>query len=542
MHRASMVYHRCLNVAAILALACFSTFTACAHAGAAAIQLGNLNGSNGFRLDGESAGDDSGFSVAGAGDINGDGIDDVVIGAARSDSNGFESGSSYVVFGRADDFAASVELVALDGHNGFRLTGATAFEESGHSVAGAGDINGDGIDDLVIGAPFADSNGAMSGTSYVVFGRRDGFPASVDLGTLDGNDGFRLDGTSGRYFSGGSVAGAGDINGDGVDDLVIGATYPVVKGDYPGSSYVVFGRTSGFPAILDLGTLDGTDGFRLDGVKAGAQSGYPVAAAGDLNADGIDDLVIGAYLASPNGYASGSSYVVFGHGGAFAGNVSLSALDGHGGFRIDGIAANEFSGLSVSGAGDINGDGIDDLMIGASGDGAFAGSSYVLFGHSGDFPVSLRLDAFDGSNGFRLDGLAPVDYSGSSVADADDINGDGLDDLLIGASGADPNGSGSGSSYVFFGHLGKFPASLSLGTLDGNNGFRLDGVAAGDSSGYSVAHAGDVNGDGIDDLVIGAPFASPNGGATGSAYVVFGHHDRVFCDGFDGGACLSRAH
>ena len=511
-------------------------FAACALAGTGTIQLAELDGSNGFRLDGESVGDATGLSVAGAGDVNGDGIADLLIGAPFADSNGSLGGSSFVVFGRVDGFVARLDLSALDGSNGFRLTGTTAFDRSGYSVAGAGDINGDGFDDLLVGAPFADSNGSSSGSSYVVFGRNS-FPANVSLGALNGSDGFRMDGAAGYYFSGGSVAAAGDINHDGFDDLIIGAIYPFPKGDYPGRSYVVFGHGGSFATSLDLGALDGNDGFVLDGLEAGAQSRLAVAGAGDLNADGTDDLVVGASLASPNGYASGSTYVVFGHGGAFPGSVQLDLLDGHDGFRVDGIAMGQFCGLSVAGIGDINADGIDDLAMSKTGDGTSAGSTYVLFGHAGVFPASLRLDMFDGSNGFHLDGAAPVDYSGYSIAGRGDFNDDGIADLLVGAPGADPNGDGSGSSYVSYGHPGIFPASFGLGSLDGANGFRLDGATQGDASGISVANAGDVNGDGVDDLLIGASNAGPKTGGAGSAYVVFGRGDIVFCDGFDGIDC-----
>lgn len=507
-----------------------------ALAGTGAVQLAELDGSNGFRIDGESVGDATGLSVAGAGDVNGDGIADLLIGAPFANSNGSLSGSSYVLFGRVDGFVASLDLSVLDGSNGFRLTGAAALNQSGYSVAGAGDINDDGFDDLLIGAPFADSSGSSNGSSYVVFGRNS-FPANFSLGALDGSDGFRMEGAAGYYFSGGSVAAVGDINSDGVDDLIVGAIYPFPKGDFPGRSYVVFGHGGSFAASVDLGALDGDDGFVLDGLESGAQSRLAVAGAGDLNADGVDDLVVGASLASPNDFASGSTYVVFGHGGAFPGSVQLNLLDGHDGFRVDGIAMGQFCGLSVAGIGDINADGIDDLAMGKTGDGTSAGSTYVLFGHAGVFPASLRLDMFDGSNGFHLDGVAPSDYSGYSIAGRGDFNDDGFSDLLIGAPGADPNGDWSGSSYVLHGHPGAFPASFGLGSLDGTNGFRIDGATQGDSSGISVANAGDVNGDGIDDLLIGASNAGPKTGGAGSTYVVFGRGDIVFCDGFDGLNC-----
>ncbi|WP_204153456.1 integrin alpha, partial [Leptolyngbya sp. CCY15150] len=134
------------------------------------------------------------------------------------------------------------------------------------------------------------------------------------------------------------------------------------------------------------------------------------------------------------------------------------------------------------------------------------------------FDPVLNLADLDGSNGFRIDGVAANDYSGRSVSSAGDINGDGIDDLIISAPGADPNSSDSGSSYVVFGG-GDFSIPLNLSTLNGSNGFRLDGVSINDASGRSVSSAGDINGDGVDDLIIGAPFADSNGFDSGSSYV-----------------------
>ncbi len=139
-------------------------------------------------------GDLSGRSVSGAGDINGDGIDDLIIGACGADPNGSASGESYVVFGRDTGFDAALELSELDGSNGFVINGIRRDDRSGVSVSGAGDINGDGIDDLIIGAPGAGLSGSASGESYVVFGRDTGFDAALELSELDGSNGFVLNG------------------------------------------------------------------------------------------------------------------------------------------------------------------------------------------------------------------------------------------------------------------------------------------------------------------------------------------------------------
>ena len=495
----------------------------------AVLPLSNLNGSNGFRLEGASY-DNSGYSVSAAGDVNGDGVDDLIIGAPQAGPNGNSyAGASYVVFGNASGFSSTLTLSSLNGSSGFRLDGVAAFDESGTSVSAAGDINGDRIDDLIIGAPGA--GGYASGTSYVVFGNASGFSTTFALSALNGSNGFRLNGVSDEDDSGFSVSAAGDVNGDGVDDLIIGARGANLSGNDSGASYVVFGNTSGFSSTVALASLDGNNGFRLDGVNSGDYSGRSVSAAGDVNGDGIDDLIIGAYRADPSGARSGASYVVFGNSAGFSSTVPLSSLNGSNGFRLDGVAEGDNSGRSVSAAGDINGDGIDDLLIGAyradSNPNYNEGATYVVFGSKTGFSQTLALSNLDGSNGFRLDGGGLLDYSGNSVSNAGDVNGDGIDDLIIGAYRADPSGSGSGSSYVVFGNTSGFSSALTLSSLNGGNGFRLDGVTSGDRSGHSVSAAGDLNGDGVNDLIIGAPYSS---GDSGASYVVFGRAPTITLD------------
>ncbi len=497
------------------------------------INLGALSGYDGFRLAGVASGDYTGFSIASAGDINGDGFEDIIVGAYGALSGAAtNSGAAYVVFGQPFGFGASLDLSLLNGYNGFKLTNYDVNAVTGTSVSSAGDVNGDGFDDLIVGAPDANVGAyADSGDAFIVFGHAGAFAASIDLTTLDGANGALLQGDNTPYDSVGySVSGVGDINGDGIDDMVVGALGDDTNGANAGATYVVFGRSTPFSAIEPLANLDGTDGFRLEGVASYDLSGSSVSNAGDVNGDGIDDLIIGA----PGTYGdTGKAFVVFGQTAVFPAVLQLSALDGTNGFRFDGafdaVYGGSNTGASVAAAGDVNGDGFDDVIIGAYRStvggyyGLHKGQSFVLFGQDNGFAATIAAAALDGTNGFAINGVASYDYAGSSVASAGDVNGDGFDDVIIGAPGAYGN---TGESYVVFGAAAFAPA-FELAALADATGVLLRGANFSDGSGLSVDGVGDVDGDGFDDVVVGAPYA--NNGA-GDGYLILGDNFSASVD------------
>ena len=350
---------------------------------------------------------------------------------------------------------------------------------------------------------------------------------TIDLSTLTASEGVTLYGATGLELSGFSVSDAGDVNGDGLDDLIVSSKQQSRSGFFvAGASYLVYGSPT-MPASIDLATI-GTAGVIFQGVKGTGEFGYSVSAAGDVNADGFDDLIMSApFGVGPmNEALAGDTYVFFGSASLPSVITANSAN-----VTIYGAEAQDRSGISVRGAGDVNGDGYDDMVIGAHlADAAgnaksAAGESYVIYGGA-SMPATIDLATL-GTAGITIYGSGASDQLGLSVSGAGDVNGDGFADVILGAGNADttsPIRSTGGESYVIFGGT-ALPATIDL-AVPASTFITILGEQGGDFAGYTVSGGGDVNGDGFDDVLINAPGGDgPIWGTrlnAGDSYVVFG--------------------
>jgi VCBS repeat-containing protein len=404
-------------------------------AGDTGFDLTYVTPSLGFVIQGDAAEDGTGSSVSAAGDVNGDGFVDLIVGAPFGNDGGSNAGEAYVVFGKAAGLGtvdgsgrAMLDLTSLSPADGFVIQDDVTGDNAGWSVSAAGDINGDGFADVIIGAPGGDDGGNYAGEAYVVFGGASGLGtldgagrSVVDLASFSPAQGFIVRGDAAGDATGIGVSSAGDVNGDGLADLIVGASLGDDGGDIAGEAYVVFGKASGFGtvdgtgrSVVDLTSLSPANGFVIQGDAAGDEAGYSLSSAGDVNGDGIADLIVGARGGDDGGSNAGEAYVVFGTTSGFGtvdgtgrSVVDLTTLAAANGFVVQGDEATDWAGLSVSKAGDVNGDGFADIIVGAplgADAGVNAGEAYVVFRGA---PRGFGIRGRRGPVGDDLTALAP---------------------------------------------------------------------------------------------------------------------------------------
>ena len=423
-----------------------------------------------------------GYSVSTAGDVNGDGYSDVIVGAPYLDNGQTDEGRVYVFHGSATGLSTTPNWT-------YERDQAAAY--LGRSVACAGDVNGDGFSDIIFGAPYFDGGNTNEGRVFVFHGSATGLGTSTSWITESDQDGAN---------AGASVASAGDVNGDGFSDIIYGA--PLYNN----------GQTDEGRAVVHLGSATGlsaTAHWTTESGQAYANAGSSVASAGDVNNDGYSDVVIGTPLWDNGSTDEGRVQIARG------GTTGLTII--HQSYESN--ATNHQRGTSVGCAGDVNGDGFSDVIVGSPL--SSNGLALILSGSAAGISGSFQ----------TLNGPQVNARYGRSVSSAGDVNGDGFSDVLVGAYLHDNPFTNEGRAYC---HLGA-PASINAApdhTLVGPNTF-----------GRSVSSAGDVNGDGYGDVVIGAPdsrhVAVHHGSATGTSFIPDRTYTMPTIPGF--GNCVGHA-
>ncbi len=541
------------------------------------INVNDINDSlnnNAQSINGLDAADWTGWAVAPAGDVNGDGFDDIIVGVPQMDWRDNDGniltediGAAYVLFSDATGTFPSLTEVQA-GTRGFGILGAEAGDNAGFAVAGGVDINGDGLSDVVVGAPYAGTNGDNSGSTYVVFGKDDATHVALQfLNDGSSSDGFAIHGAYTDDYSGGSLV-VGDVNGDGLGDIVIGETvtrFLAGTGSFalqdlledgtadPNLAYVVYGKKDkNVVQLANVATDYNEQGFAITRPNRKLFSdwhyGAQVLPTGDFNSDGLTDFIVSHGLFVDT---SGTSYVVYGRIGGEAIKYNNIQKDENGikitpegsgnyGFDFGNATLNALPSFTTSHVGDVNADGVDDIALLLTDTGCCSAiddpRAYIIFGGVNVADEINLSDIADGNGGFVIHNDASnIKHSDlqvilGSIGGAGDLNGDGFDDIIIGDPFAEDN---KGRVYAVYGRAGTAPVYLDS-IIETSQGFYSEGNG-GEQLGQFIASAGDINGDGIKDIQFGAPSANKNNlNNTGAVYVLNGDGRLVTLWGTDG--------
>ncbi|WP_026632871.1 FG-GAP-like repeat-containing protein [Dyadobacter alkalitolerans] len=431
--------------------------------------LGISNNANTI-LEGNQTNAQFGISVSGAGDINGDGYSDLVVGASAYDKNFGDEGAAFIYKGSANGVIIAPASIIYSNQGAAQL---------GAAVTNAGDVNGDGFSDLLLTAPRYDKGQTNEGAVFLHLGSQTGIQ-NTPFSTFEGDQAEAFLGSAT------GVASAGDVNGDGYSDIVIGA-YSFDKGQVDeGVAFVWMG-------MADEGVSLPSSKILTD--QATSYLGFSVGSAGDINSDGFSDVIVGARYYDHGDYNEGGAFIFY---GSFIGiDVSKAII-------LENNRVQSEFGYSVSKAGDVNGDGYGDVIIGAIGytnDENFEGAAYIFHGSANGITSSPSI---------ILECNQDFATMGHSVANANDVNGDGYDDVIVGSILYSNGQLNEGAAFVYYG---------SANGMSPNPDAVLEGDAKEIYMGHAVAAAGDVNGDGFGDIIVGANFY---GGGKGAAFVFHG--------------------
>jgi hypothetical protein len=412
-----------------------------------------------------------GWSVSTAGDVNGDGYSDVIVGASHYDNGQPGEGRAFVYYGSRSGLSATANWTAESDQ---------IDAEFGYSVSTAGDVNGDGYSDVIVGARLYDNGQTDEGRAFVYHGSAGGLSASVNW-TAESN---QTDASFGK-----DVSTAGDVNGDGYSDVIIGAHQYDNGQINEGRAFVYHGSASG---------LSTTANWTAESNQTSAYFGTTVSTAGDVNGDGYSDVIVGASHYDNGQTDEGRAFVYYG---------SASGLSATANWTAESDQASAYFGLSVSTAGDINGDGYSDLIVGAThydNGQSNEGRAFVYYGSASGLSTTANWTAESDVIGSLF---------GCSVSTAGDVNGDGYSDVIIGAYKYNNGQTDEGRVFVFNGSASGLP-------LLSNWSAESDQASA--WFGYSVSTAGDVNGDGFSDVMVGAWFYDNGQTNEGRAFVYHG--------------------
>ncbi len=435
------------------------------------VTIDPLASSAAWMAESNQAGANLGWSVSTAGDVNGDGYSDVIVGAPAYDNGQTDEGRAFVYYGSSTGLSVTANWTAESNQ---------ASADFGWSVSTAGDVNGDGYGDVIVGAPWYDNGQTNEGRAYVYHGSASGLSATAAW-TAESNQ------TNAEL--GISVSTAGDVNGDGYSDVIVGADYYDNGQTDEGWALVYYGSSKG---------LSTTPDWTAENNLAGSTLGYSVSTAGDVNGDGYSDIIVGAPMYSNGQTNEGLAAVYYG---------SSTGLPAKPSWKVESDQAGAYLGYSVSTAGDVNGDGYADVIVGAYGydnGETDEGVAYVYYGSATGLPSKADWTAEGNQAGANF---------GWAVSTAGDVNGDGFADVIVGAKGYDNGQTDEGRAFVYYGSATGLSATA-------NWTAESDQISAG--MGFAVATAGDVNGDGYADIIVGAPYFDNGQTDEGRAFVYYG--------------------
>jgi hypothetical protein len=417
-----------------------------------------------------------GYSVSGAGDVNGDGYSDVIVGAWGYDHGQAGEGRAFVYHGSASGLSTSPDWTAESD---------LSYAYFGNSVSQAGDVNGDGYSDIIVGAPLFYNGQSNEGGAFVYHGSPSGLSSSPDWTAESDQE---------LAEFGRSVSQAGDVNGDGYSDIIVGAPeYDHGEMD-EGGAFIYHGSSSGLSISPD---------WTAESNQEEAFFGVSVSQAGDVNGDGYSDVIVGAWEYDHGEMYEGCAFVYYGSSSGLSTSPDWTA-------ESDQAYAN--FGFSVSQAGDVNGDGYSDVIVGApwydNGQEA-EGSAFVYHGSSSGLSTSP---------GWTGESNQIAALFGNSVSHAGDVNGDGYSDVIVGAYGYDHGQIGEGGAFVYHGSSSGLSTSPDW-TAESDQGEAFFGI--------SVSQAGDVNGDGYSDVIVGAYWFENGQTNEGGAFVYHGSSSGV---------------